>query len=309
MTLLQVQRLSKAFGAVRAVEDVSFEVRAGEIYGLLGPNGAGKTTTISMVCGLLKPDAGSLEVDGHSFWGDPQRAKRVMGVVPQEVAVYEELTARENLEFWGRTAGLRAVEARARAGELLETLSLADRARDRVKTYSGGMKRRVNLAVPCCTGRGCCCWTNQPSALIRRRGRRSSNSSAAWPPPARPSCTRRITSTRPRRCVSGSASLTRGGCWPKARSRNCASGSAATVCMCSKGICPALAPTRGLVSATGSASSRSPGPSLSRPPSVGGTRATACGSAGPAGEGRERDRETPEPERRVPPAHGRELRE
>ena len=145
MTLLQVQRLSKAFGAVRAVEDVSFGVHAGEIYGLLGPNGAGKTTTISMICGLLKPDAGSVEVDGHGFWQDPQRAKRVMGVVPQEVALYEELTARENLEFWGRIAGLDAAEARTRAGELLETLSLADRARDRVKTYSGGMKRRVNL--------------------------------------------------------------------------------------------------------------------------------------------------------------------
>lgn len=145
MGLLEVQGLSKAFGAVRAVEEVSFEVRTGEVYGLLGPNGAGKTTMISMVCGLLKPDAGSVWVEGHNFWADPQRAKRLMGVVPQEVALYEELNARENLEFWGRMAGLGAAEARSRAGELLETLALTDRARDRVKTYSGGMKRRVNL--------------------------------------------------------------------------------------------------------------------------------------------------------------------
>jgi len=84
-----------------------FEVRAGEIYGLLGPNGAGKTTTISMVCGLLKPDAGEVTIHGANFWTDPQQARRIMGVVPQEIALYEELSGRENLEFWGRVAGTR----------------------------------------------------------------------------------------------------------------------------------------------------------------------------------------------------------
>jgi ABC-2 type transport system ATP-binding protein len=145
MSLLKVQRLAKAFGEIRAVDDVSFEVHEGEIYGLLGPNGAGKTTTISMISGLLKPDAGEVFVAGHAFWSNPQQAKRIMGVVPQEIAVYEELTGRENLEFWGRIAGLAKTEARTRAGELLEALSLTDRARDAVKTYSGGMKRRINL--------------------------------------------------------------------------------------------------------------------------------------------------------------------
>ena len=145
MSLLKAQRLAKAFGEIRAVDDVSFEVREGEIYGLLGPNGAGKTTTISMISGLLKPDAGEVLVDGHAFWADPLRAKKIMGVVPQEVAVYEELTGRENLEFWGRIAGLGKAEARTRADELLEALLLTDRARDAVKTYSGGMKRRINL--------------------------------------------------------------------------------------------------------------------------------------------------------------------
>jgi len=143
--LLKVQTLFKAFGAIRAVDAISFEVRPGEIYGLLGPNGAGKTTTISMISGLLKPDAGEVFVGGAPFWSDPQRAKRMMGVVPQELAIYEELTGRENLEFWGRMAGLSSSDVGARAAELLEALSLTDRAKDAVKTYSGGMKRRINL--------------------------------------------------------------------------------------------------------------------------------------------------------------------
>jgi len=145
MSYLKIERVSKAFGAIRAVDAVSFEVRPGEIYGLLGPNGAGKTTTILMISGLLKPDAGEIFVAGTAFWSDPQKAKRIMGVVPQELAIYEELTGRENLEFWGRIAGLSSGEAKFRATELLAALSLTDRAKDAVKTYSGGMKRRINL--------------------------------------------------------------------------------------------------------------------------------------------------------------------
>jgi ABC-2 type transport system ATP-binding protein len=145
MPLLRADQLSKRFGELVAVDRVSFEVREGEIYGLLGPNGAGKTTTISMICGLLRPDGGSVLVDGRDFWSDPQAIRRILGVVPQEVALYEELSGRENLEFWGRIAGLTAAEARRRAGELLVALSLADRAGDPVKKYSGGMKRRINL--------------------------------------------------------------------------------------------------------------------------------------------------------------------
>lgn len=145
MGLLRVQGLVKSFGAIRAVDSVSFEVRPGEIYGLLGPNGAGKTTSISMIAGLLKPDAGEVTVAGTPFWSDPQRAKSIMGVVPQELAIYEELSGRENLEFWGRMAGLSSSDAKGRAVELLEALTLTDRAKDAVKTYSGGMKRRINL--------------------------------------------------------------------------------------------------------------------------------------------------------------------
>ena len=145
MSLLRVQGLFKAFGPLRAVDSVSFEVRPCEIYGLLGPNGAGKTTTISMISGLLKPDAGEVTVAGTPFWSDPQKAKRIMGVVPQELAIYEELNGRENLEFWARMAGLSSSDAKSRATELLEALTLTDRAKDAVKTYSGGMKRRINL--------------------------------------------------------------------------------------------------------------------------------------------------------------------
>ena len=130
MSLLKVESLSKSFGAVHAVDSVSFEVRPGEIYGLLGPNGAGKTTSISMISGLLKPDAGEVSVAGASFWSNPQQAKSIMGVVPQELAIYEELSGRENLEFWGRMAGLSSGDAKSRAKELLEALTLTDRAND-----------------------------------------------------------------------------------------------------------------------------------------------------------------------------------
>ena len=145
MALLSVQKIEKSFGDLKAVDGVSFEVNPGEIYGLLGPNGAGKTTTISTISGLIRADNGSVEIDGQSFWDDPVRAKRTMGVVPQDIALYEELSGRENLCFWGQLAGLGKSDARKRADELLETMSLANRGGDLIKAYSGGMKRRINL--------------------------------------------------------------------------------------------------------------------------------------------------------------------
>lgn len=145
MQAITVEALSKRYGDITAVDDIGFTVAAGATVGLLGGNGAGKTTTISMIAGLLKPDAGEVLVDGTPFWSDPQKAKRIMGVVPQDLAIYEELTGRENLEFWGRMAGLSSSDAKSRAVELLEALTLTDRAKDAVRTYSGGMKRRINL--------------------------------------------------------------------------------------------------------------------------------------------------------------------
>jgi len=145
MEVLQVDRLSKSYGAIRAAQEVSLTVRAGEIYGLLGPNGAGKTTTISMICGLLRPDSGAVKVAGTDVWAEPEKAKRAMGVVPQEIALYEDLSALENLEFWGQLSGLSRAEAKTRALAIVKALALEGRARDPVKAYSGGMKRRINI--------------------------------------------------------------------------------------------------------------------------------------------------------------------
>jgi len=144
---IQVQNLHKYFGEVHAVEGASFEVERGEIFSLLGPNGAGKTTTISMLSCLLRPDQGDALVMGHSIRKDPMGVKSVLGVVPQEIALYEDMSARENLDFWGKMYGLRGADLRRRVDEVLEIIDLSGRAKDRVGKYSGGMKRRVNIGV------------------------------------------------------------------------------------------------------------------------------------------------------------------
>ncbi|PWB74953.1 MAG: export ABC transporter ATP-binding protein [Holophagae bacterium] len=145
--MITVERLRRSFGDLVAVDDVSFEVRDGEILGLLGPNGAGKTTTLCMISGVLKPDSGRVLVDGRDIWLEPTVVKRHLGVVPQEVAVYEDLTARDNLSFWGSLYGLSGSELKERVDEGLSRVGLADRAGDRVKSFSGGMKRRLNLCM------------------------------------------------------------------------------------------------------------------------------------------------------------------
>jgi ABC-2 type transport system ATP-binding protein len=144
---IEVKSLHKSFGENRAVQGVSFAVEQGEILSLLGPNGAGKTTTISMLSCLLRPDEGDALVMGHSIRTDAMGVKSVLGVVPQEIALYEDLTARENLTFWGKMYGLRGAALKSRVNEVLEVIGLTDRAGDRVGKYSGGMKRRVNIGV------------------------------------------------------------------------------------------------------------------------------------------------------------------
>ena len=145
--ILEAHDLHKSFGVQQAVKGVSFAIGAGEIFSLLGPNGAGKTTTISMLSCLLAPSAGDATVDGHSVTRDPLGVKRVIGVVPQEIALYPTISARENLVFWGRMYGLGGPALQARVAAVLDVVDLADRAKDRVETFSGGMKRRLNLAV------------------------------------------------------------------------------------------------------------------------------------------------------------------
>ena len=144
---IDVKNLHKSFGELKAVDGANFEVRQGEIFSLLGPNGAGKTTTISMLSCLLRPDEGDALVFGHSIKSDQMGVKSLLGVVPQEIALYEDMSARENLTFWGKMYGLRGAALKKRVNEVLEIIGLADRARDFIKKYSGGMKRRVNIGV------------------------------------------------------------------------------------------------------------------------------------------------------------------
>jgi ABC-2 type transport system ATP-binding protein len=145
--MIEVDRLQKHFDNVHAVDDVSFSVAEGEVFGLLGPNGAGKTTTINMVCGVLKPDGGRVVIGGKDIWLQAKQVKRQLGVVPQELAVYEDLSARDNLNFWGSLYGLSGADLKARVNESLTRVGLSDRARDKVKEFSGGMKRRLNLCM------------------------------------------------------------------------------------------------------------------------------------------------------------------
>lgn len=147
MNAIEVEDLHKSFGELQAVQGVSFQAQQGEIFSLLGPNGAGKTTTISMLCCLLKSDAGDARIMGHSIRNNPQAVKQCLGFVPQEIALYEDLSARENLTFWGKMYGLRGGALKARVNEILEVIGLTDRAKERVSKFSGGMKRRVNIGA------------------------------------------------------------------------------------------------------------------------------------------------------------------
>lgn len=144
---IRVNELERHFGEIRAVDGVTFEVQRGEIFSLLGPNGAGKSTTISILSCLLRPSSGQAQVMGHDVVDEPQRVKAAIGVVPQEIAVYEDLSARENLLFWGKMYGLRGAPLNKRVDEVLELIGLIERQKDRVGKYSGGMKRRVNIGV------------------------------------------------------------------------------------------------------------------------------------------------------------------
>ena len=143
--MIRVADLRKSFGSLVAVDGVSFEILPGETFGLLGPNGAGKTTTINLLLGALTPDEGTVVLDGL---GDPTRAdvRRRLGICPQDISLYDDLTARENLVFFGKLYGLRGAQLRARVAWALDLVGLAERQRDRVKNYSGGMQRRLNLA-------------------------------------------------------------------------------------------------------------------------------------------------------------------
>ena len=145
--ILEVRDLVKKYGDLTAVAGITFDVIEGEIFSLLGPNGAGKTTTISILSTLFSPTSGEAFISGHSVTQEPMAVKEVIGVVPQEIALYDNLSAMENFKFWGQMYGLSGKELSIRIDEVLEQIGLKDRAKERIKTYSGGMKRRVNIGV------------------------------------------------------------------------------------------------------------------------------------------------------------------
>ena len=143
--MLTVKELSKNYGDFVAVDRISFSADKGSVFGLLGPNGAGKSTAINCIAGLLKPTSGHAAVAGHDVVSDGKAARRNLGVVPQELALYEDLPAIENLRYWGRAYGLGGQALEDRVTEVLEYIGLNDRAKDMPKEFSGGMKRRLNF--------------------------------------------------------------------------------------------------------------------------------------------------------------------
>ncbi|MBS4197945.1 ABC transporter ATP-binding protein [Lederbergia citri] len=145
--MLEVKELKKSYGKKEVVKNVSFTIEKGESFGLLGPNGAGKSTTISMICGLIPYDQGEVLVDDLSVKKSPMLIKKKIGVVPQEIALYPTMSAKDNLLFWGAMYGLKGSQAKKRADEVLEFVGLKDRANDRIETFSGGMKRRINIGA------------------------------------------------------------------------------------------------------------------------------------------------------------------
>jgi ABC-2 type transport system ATP-binding protein len=146
-TILEARNLVRKYGALTAVNDVNLAVQRGEILGLLGPNGAGKTTIISMITGLLAPTSGTITVDGLDLQADTNVVKAKLGLVPQELALYPTLSARDNLDFFGSIYGLRGKQLRQRVDAMLEMVQLTERANEAIAKYSGGMKRRINIAA------------------------------------------------------------------------------------------------------------------------------------------------------------------
>lgn len=145
--MIEVKNLTKTYNNVTAVEDVSLYLEEGESVGLLGPNGAGKSTAISMISTLLPPTKGTITYNGRDALKHPEELRAVLGVVPQDIALYQELSAYENMKFFGRVYGLRGDKLKKKIQEVLELVGLTERQKDPVRTYSGGMKRRINIAV------------------------------------------------------------------------------------------------------------------------------------------------------------------
>lgn len=147
MNIVEVKELTRVYSGRKAVDNISFEIKRGEVFGLLGPNGAGKTTTISMLTCLIPPTSGNALIEGKSIIEEPIEVKKKIGFVPQDIALYPSLSARENLFFWGEMYGLNGRRLKEKVDEVLQVVGLTERSKDRIDKYSGGMKRRINIAV------------------------------------------------------------------------------------------------------------------------------------------------------------------
>jgi ABC-2 type transport system ATP-binding protein len=174
---IQTFNLTRAFGALVAVDGIDLNIKKGELFALLGPNGAGKTTTISMLCCLLKPTSGTATVLGYDINKEPYRVKKVIGVSPQETAISEHLNSLENINLIGRIHGISAGELKVRTWQLLETMGLEDRANDQVRKFSGGMRRRLNIMMALIHSPQVL-FLDEPLALTRRQGERYGNTSS-----------------------------------------------------------------------------------------------------------------------------------
>jgi len=145
--MIELMNVSKNYGEIKALQNVSLKIEQGELFGLLGPNGAGKSTMINIINTFLPFDEGEILINGLSLKGNQEKIKQNIGIIPQEIALYDELTAMENLKFWGEVYGLTGTELKSRCNEILKMVGLLDRKNDTLKTYSGGMKRRINIAA------------------------------------------------------------------------------------------------------------------------------------------------------------------
>ncbi|WP_338751351.1 ABC transporter ATP-binding protein [Bacillus sp. FJAT-52991] len=145
--MLHIANVKKSFGDKKVISDVSFQVKKGESFGLLGPNGAGKSTLIGMICGLIPMDQGDIQVGGCSVSKEPMTVRKKIGVVPQDIALYPTMSAKDNLVFWGKMYGLTGKDAKRKAEEVLDIVGLTERGKDKIETFSGGMKRRINIGA------------------------------------------------------------------------------------------------------------------------------------------------------------------